>query len=124
MASLLVALTFAGGYAVAAEKTVTLTVDGSSVRVSTMKSHVIDVVRDYLGQHFAGFGTREVNLDDLERLLGREGDGGAGLHLVRSPMKVAAAYACKKRLIQPATRALSLGASSEAIATSGSGTMS
>lgn len=46
MATLLVALTFAGGYAVAAHKTVTLTVDGSSVTVSTMKSHVIDVVRE------------------------------------------------------------------------------
>ena len=46
VASLLVALTFAGGYAVIAEKTVTLTVDGSSVTVSTMKSRVIDVVRE------------------------------------------------------------------------------
>ena len=46
VATLLVALTFAGGYAVAAHKTVTLAVDGSSVTVSTMKSHVIDVVRE------------------------------------------------------------------------------
>ena len=46
MASLLVALTFAGGYAVVAHKTVTLTVDGASVTVSTMKSRVIDVVRE------------------------------------------------------------------------------
>ncbi|MCW2519466.1 MAG: hypothetical protein JWR46_2085 [Mycobacterium sp.] len=46
VASLLVALTFAGGYAVAAHKTVTLTVDGASVTVSTMKSHVIDVVQE------------------------------------------------------------------------------
>lgn len=46
VAALLVALTFAGGYAVAAYKTVTLTVDGSSVTVSTMKPHVIDVVRE------------------------------------------------------------------------------
>lgn len=44
--ALLVALTFAGGYAVAAHKTVTLTVDGSSVTVATMKSRVIDVVRE------------------------------------------------------------------------------
>lgn len=43
---LLVALTFAGGYAVAARKTVTLTVDGASMTVSTMKTHVIDVVRE------------------------------------------------------------------------------
>jgi uncharacterized protein YabE (DUF348 family) len=46
VATLLAALTFAGGYAVAAHKTVTLTVDGASVTVSTMKSHVIDVVRE------------------------------------------------------------------------------
>jgi uncharacterized protein YabE (DUF348 family) len=46
VATLLVALTFAGGYAVAARKTVTLTVDGASVTVSTMKSHVIDVVQE------------------------------------------------------------------------------
>ncbi|MBJ7337955.1 resuscitation-promoting factor [Mycolicibacterium sp.] len=46
VATLLVALTFAGGYAVAAHKTVTLTVDGASMTVSTMKSHVIDVVQE------------------------------------------------------------------------------
>ena len=44
--ALLLALTFAGGYAVAVHKTVTLTVDGSPMTVSTMKSRVIDVVRD------------------------------------------------------------------------------
>jgi uncharacterized protein YabE (DUF348 family) len=43
---MLLSLTFAGGYAVAAEKTVTLTVDGSSMTVSTMKSRVIDVVKE------------------------------------------------------------------------------
>jgi uncharacterized protein YabE (DUF348 family) len=46
VATLLVALTFAGGYAVVAHKTVTLTVDGASVTVSTMKSRVIDVVQE------------------------------------------------------------------------------
>ncbi len=46
VATLLVALTFAGGYAVVAHKTVTLTVDGASMTVSTMKTHVIDVVRE------------------------------------------------------------------------------
>ncbi|MGH3645041.1 MAG: ubiquitin-like domain-containing protein, partial [Mycobacterium sp.] len=46
VATLLVALTFAGGYAVGAHKTVTLNVDGQSVTVATMKSHVIDVVRE------------------------------------------------------------------------------
>ncbi|WP_156614038.1 resuscitation-promoting factor [Mycobacterium sp. 852002-51961_SCH5331710] len=42
----LLALTFAGGYAVAAHKTVTLTVDGNSTTVATMKSRVIDVVEE------------------------------------------------------------------------------
>jgi uncharacterized protein YabE (DUF348 family)/transposase len=42
----LLALTFAGGYAVAVHKTVTLSVDGAPMTVSTMKSRVIDVVRD------------------------------------------------------------------------------
>ncbi|WP_029114449.1 resuscitation-promoting factor [Mycobacterium sp. URHB0044] len=45
--ALLATLVYAGGYAVAAHKTVTLTVDGSSMTVSTMKSHVIDVVKEY-----------------------------------------------------------------------------
>jgi uncharacterized protein YabE (DUF348 family) len=44
--AMLLALTFAGGYAVAAHKTVMLTVDGSSMTVSTMKSRVIDVVKE------------------------------------------------------------------------------
>ena len=42
----LLALTSGGGYAVAVHKTVTLSVDGSPMTVSTMKSRVIDVVRD------------------------------------------------------------------------------
>jgi uncharacterized protein YabE (DUF348 family)/transposase len=42
----LLALTFAGGYAVAVHKTVTLSVDGSPTTVSTMQSRVIDVVRE------------------------------------------------------------------------------
>jgi uncharacterized protein YabE (DUF348 family)/transposase len=42
----LLALTFAGGYVVAVHKTVTLSVDGSPMTVSTLKSRVIDVVRD------------------------------------------------------------------------------
>ncbi len=62
------------------------------------------------------FGPFEVDLDDLERLLGFERDGGAGLHCC-----VSVEETCE---IQPPTRALSLGASSEAIAASGSGTMS
>jgi uncharacterized protein YabE (DUF348 family) len=46
VAAMLVALVFAGGYAVAAHKTVTLSIDGAPITVSTMKSHVIDVVKE------------------------------------------------------------------------------
>jgi resuscitation-promoting factor RpfB len=42
----LLALTCAGGYAVAVQKTVMLSVDGSPMTVSTMRARVIDVVRD------------------------------------------------------------------------------
>lgn len=43
---LLLTLAFAGGYAIATTKTLTLTVDGNVMRVTTMKSHVIDVVKE------------------------------------------------------------------------------
>jgi resuscitation-promoting factor RpfB len=56
-AATLVALGFAGGQAVAAHKTVTLSVDGSSLQVATMKSRVIDVVREN--------GFQVVDRDDL-----------------------------------------------------------
>jgi uncharacterized protein YabE (DUF348 family) len=46
VAATLLSLTGAGGYAVAAQKTVTLTVDGAPMTVSTMKSRVIDVVKE------------------------------------------------------------------------------
>ena len=46
VALLLAGLAFAGANAVAAHKTVTLTVDGSQMTVATMKSHVIDVVEE------------------------------------------------------------------------------
>ncbi|WP_099023470.1 resuscitation-promoting factor [Mycolicibacterium palauense] len=46
VAAMLLALVFAGGYAVTAHKEVTLFVDGSPLTVSTMKSRVIDVVRE------------------------------------------------------------------------------
>ena len=42
----LLALAFAGGFAVAMHKTLTLSVDGSPMTVSTMKSRVIDVLRE------------------------------------------------------------------------------
>lgn len=46
MGTLLLTLVFAGGVAVASHKTVTLTVDGAPITVTTMKSKVIDVVRE------------------------------------------------------------------------------
>jgi uncharacterized protein YabE (DUF348 family)/transposase len=46
LGAFLLALTCAGGYAVAAHKTVTLVVDDSPMTISTIKSRVIDVVRD------------------------------------------------------------------------------
>jgi resuscitation-promoting factor RpfB len=52
--ALLLALIFAGGYAVAVHKTVTLSVDGVPMTVSTMKSRVTDVLRDNgfaVGEH-------------------------------------------------------------------------
>ncbi|MEE6169407.1 MULTISPECIES: transglycosylase family protein [unclassified Mycolicibacterium] len=42
----LVTLTAAGGFAVSAHKTVTLNVDGTAMTVTTMKSRVIDVVKE------------------------------------------------------------------------------
>lgn len=44
--ALLLTLVFAGGVAVASHKTVTLTVDGAPITVTTMKSKVIDVVQE------------------------------------------------------------------------------
>src|ERR1700712_4772322 len=46
VAALLVVLAYAGFYAVAAHKTVTLSIDGAPMTVTTMKSRVIDVVRE------------------------------------------------------------------------------
>src|SRR6201996_8233350 len=46
VAGLLIVLVFACGLAVSAAKTVTLTVDGIAMRVTTMKSRVIDVVEE------------------------------------------------------------------------------
>ncbi|OBI43783.1 Resuscitation-promoting factor RpfB [Mycobacterium kyorinense] len=46
VAALLVVLSIAGGMAVAAYKTVTLTVDGTAMTVTTMKSRVIDVIKE------------------------------------------------------------------------------
>ncbi|CQD20046.1 resuscitation-promoting factor RpfB [Mycobacterium lentiflavum] len=46
VAGLLLVLAFAGGFAVSVSKTVTLTVDGIAMRVTTMKSKVIDIVEE------------------------------------------------------------------------------
>jgi uncharacterized protein YabE (DUF348 family) len=46
VAGLLLVLALAGGFAVSACKTVTLTVDGIAMRVTTMKSRVIDIVEE------------------------------------------------------------------------------
>jgi resuscitation-promoting factor RpfB len=46
VSGLLLVLAFAGGFAVSVSKTVTLTVDGIAMRVSTMKSRVIDIVQE------------------------------------------------------------------------------
>ncbi len=43
---LLLVLGLAGGFAVSASKTVTLTVDGIAIRVTTMRSRVIDIVQE------------------------------------------------------------------------------
>jgi uncharacterized protein YabE (DUF348 family)/transposase len=46
LGALLVALVLGGGYTVAVHKTVTLLVDGTPMTVSTLKSRVVDVLRD------------------------------------------------------------------------------
>jgi uncharacterized protein YabE (DUF348 family) len=46
VAALLVGLAFGGGWAVSAYKTVTLSVDGSAMRVTTMKSRVVDILKE------------------------------------------------------------------------------
>ncbi|HEY1843113.1 MAG TPA: transglycosylase family protein [Mycobacterium sp.] len=46
VAGLLLVLAFAGGFAVADYKTVTLSVDGTAMTVTTMKSRVIDIIKE------------------------------------------------------------------------------
>jgi uncharacterized protein YabE (DUF348 family) len=46
VAALLLVLACAGGYAIAAYKTVTLSVDGTAMTVTTMKSRVVDIIRE------------------------------------------------------------------------------
>ncbi len=60
---------------------------------------VADAGRHDLDQHLAGLGPFEVELDDLQRLLGFEGDGGAGLH-ESVPQRILRAP-CHRRSVRP-----------------------
>ena len=82
----LLALTFAGGFAVAAHKTVTLTVDGTQMTVATMKSRVIDVVKEN------GFDVGE--RDDLYPAANR---AGAAVRIHRAAPQPAAADLARRR---------------------------
>lgn len=73
---LLLGLTFAGGYAVAAHKTVTLSVDGTPLTVTTMKSRVIDIVQEN------GFDVTD--LDDLSPPANAQVDASSTIVLRRS----------------------------------------
>ena len=81
VAGLLVVLAFAGGYAVSVCKTLTLTVDGTPMRVKTMKSRAIDVVNEN------GFAVNE--RDDLYPAAGVQVHDGENVVLRRSrPLEI------------------------------------
>ena len=82
----LLALTFAGGFAVAAHKTVTLTVDGAQMTVATMKSRVIDVVKEN------GF-----DVGDRDDLYPAADRAGAPVRLHRAAPQPAAADLARRR---------------------------
>src|SRR5271166_491932 len=72
VAGLLLVLAFAGGYAISVSKTVTLTVDGTPMRVKTMKSRVIDIVQENgfaIDQRDDLFPAADVELHDGENLV-------------------------------------------------------
>ncbi len=74
-------LAFAGGYAVADYKTVTLSVDGTAMTVTTMKSRVIDIIREN------GFNASE--RDDLYPAAGERVPNAADIVLRRSrPLQI------------------------------------
>lgn len=78
---LLLVLGFAGGFAVSTCKTVTLTVDGIAMRVTTMKSRVIDIVQEN------GFAVDE--RDDLYPAAGVQVHDAANIVLRRSrPLQI------------------------------------
>jgi resuscitation-promoting factor RpfB len=81
VAGLLLVLAFAGGYAVADYKTVTLTVDGTAMTVTTMKSRVIDIIAEN------GFSVSE--RDDLYPAAGERIPNAANIVLRRSrPLQI------------------------------------
>ena len=81
VAGLLLVLAFAGGYAVADYKTVTLSVDGTAMTVTTMKSRVIDIIKEN------GFNVSE--RDDLYPAAGEHVAPGANIVLRRSrPLQI------------------------------------
>ncbi|MGO8965077.1 ubiquitin-like domain-containing protein, partial [Mycobacterium sp.] len=81
VAGLLFVLAFAGAYAVADYKTVTLSVDGNPMTVTTMKSRVIDIIREN------GFSVSE--RDDLYPAAGERVPNAANIVLRRSrPLQI------------------------------------
>ncbi len=74
--ALLLVLTFAGGFAVASAKTVTLDVDGTPITVTTMRSRVIDVVSENgfdLGERDDVSPARSAPVRDSDTILVRRG---------------------------------------------------
>ena len=81
VAGFLVVLAFAGAYAVADYKTVTLSVDGTAMTVTTMKSRVIDIIREN------GFNVSE--RDDLYPAAGERARNAENIVLRRSrPLQI------------------------------------
>ncbi|MGV0749189.1 transglycosylase family protein [Mycolicibacter minnesotensis] len=74
--ALLLVLTFAGGFAVASAKTVTLDVDGTPITVTTMRSRVIDVVSENgfsLGERDDVTPARNAQVRDSDTIMVRRG---------------------------------------------------
>ncbi|WP_197747369.1 resuscitation-promoting factor [Mycobacterium florentinum] len=68
---LLLVLAFAGGFAVSVSKTVTLTVDGIAMRVTTMKSKVIDIVEEngyVVGQRDDLYPAADVQIHNADKI--------------------------------------------------------
>ena len=76
---------------------------------------VADAGRLDLDQHLAGLRALEVDLDDLERLAGREGDGCAGLH-DSPPSRLGAGILVPGRVRRYCSSATPNGASKHGIA--------